>query len=37
MLIPSTGKSSRRPLVENVPIVTPDEAFSLYEGLKVAW
>ena len=22
-------------LVENVPVVTPDEAFSLYEGLKV--
>ncbi len=24
-------------LVENVPIVTPDEAFNLYEGLKVIW
>ena len=24
-------------LVENVPVVTPDEAFSLYEGLKVVW
>jgi PIN domain nuclease of toxin-antitoxin system len=24
-------------LVENVPIVTPDEAFKLYEGLKVVW
>ena len=24
-------------LVENVPVVTPDEAFSLYEGLKVLW
>ncbi len=24
-------------LVENVPIVTPDEAFNLYEGLKVVW
>jgi PIN domain nuclease of toxin-antitoxin system len=24
-------------LVENVPVVTPDEAFSLYKGLKVVW
>jgi PIN domain nuclease of toxin-antitoxin system len=24
-------------LVENVPVVTPDEAFSLYDGLKVVW
>ena len=24
-------------LVENVPVVTPDEAFRLYEGLKVIW
>jgi PIN domain nuclease of toxin-antitoxin system len=24
-------------LVENIPVVTPDEAFSLYEGLKVIW
>jgi len=24
-------------LAENVPIVTPDEAFNLYEGLKVVW
>ena len=24
-------------LVENVPVVTPDEAFSLYKGLKVIW
>jgi PIN domain nuclease of toxin-antitoxin system len=24
-------------LVENVPIVTPDEAFNLYERLKVVW
>jgi len=24
-------------LVENVPVVTPDEAFKLYEGLKVVW
>jgi PIN domain nuclease of toxin-antitoxin system len=24
-------------LVENVPIVTPDEAFKLYDGLKVIW
>ena len=24
-------------LVEHVPVVTPDEAFSLYEGLKVIW
>ena len=24
-------------LVENVPVVTPDEAFSLYEGLTVVW
>jgi len=24
-------------LVENVPVVTPDEAFNLYEGLKVIW
>ena len=24
-------------LVENAPVVTPDEAFSLYEGLKVIW
>ena len=24
-------------LVENVPIVTPDESFNLYEGLKVIW
>lgn len=24
-------------LVEHVPVVTPDEAFSLYEGLKVVW
>ena len=24
-------------LAENVPVVTPDEAFSLYEGLKVVW
>ncbi len=24
-------------LVENVPVVTPDGAFSLYQGLKVIW
>jgi PIN domain nuclease of toxin-antitoxin system len=24
-------------LVENVPIVTPDDAFRLYRGLTVAW
>jgi PIN domain nuclease of toxin-antitoxin system len=24
-------------LVENVPVVTPDESFKLYEGLKVIW
>jgi PIN domain nuclease of toxin-antitoxin system len=24
-------------LVENVPVVTPDEVFKLYEGLKVIW
>src|SRR5437870_4259782 len=24
-------------LVENVPVVTPDEAFRLYDGLKVVW
>ena len=24
-------------LVENIPIVTPDESFALYEGLKVMW
>src|SRR5207237_8207267 len=24
-------------LVENVPIVTPDEAFGLYEGVRVVW
>ena len=24
-------------LVENVAVVTPDEAFNLYEGLKVLW
>jgi len=24
-------------LVENVPVVTPDEAFRLYEGLRVIW
>jgi len=24
-------------LVENVPVVTPDQAFTLYEGLKVIW
>jgi PIN domain nuclease of toxin-antitoxin system len=24
-------------LVENIPMVTPDEAFNLYEGLKVLW
>lgn len=24
-------------LVENIPVVTPDESFSLYEGLKVVW
>ena len=24
-------------LVENVPVVTPDETFRLYEGLKVVW
>ena len=24
-------------LVEDVPVVTPDEAFNLYEGLKVVW
>jgi PIN domain nuclease of toxin-antitoxin system len=24
-------------LVENVPVVTPHEVFSLYEGLKVVW
>jgi PIN domain nuclease of toxin-antitoxin system len=24
-------------LVESVPVVTPDEAFHLYEGLKVIW
>jgi PIN domain nuclease of toxin-antitoxin system len=24
-------------LMENVPVVTPDEAFNLYPGLKVVW
>jgi PIN domain nuclease of toxin-antitoxin system len=24
-------------LVENAPVVTPDEAFTLYEGLRVVW
>jgi PIN domain nuclease of toxin-antitoxin system len=24
-------------LVENVPVVTPDESFNLYQGLKVVW
>jgi len=24
-------------LVENIPVVTPDEAFNLYEGLRVIW
>ena len=24
-------------LVENIPVVTPDAAFNLYEGLKVVW
>jgi len=24
-------------LVENVPVVTPDESFSLYKGLRVIW
>jgi PIN domain nuclease of toxin-antitoxin system len=24
-------------LIENVPVVTPDQAFSLYEDLKVVW
>src|ERR1700752_5087467 len=24
-------------LIENVPVVTPDESFRLYEGLKVLW
>jgi PIN domain nuclease of toxin-antitoxin system len=24
-------------LVEDVPVVTPDESFKLYEGLKVLW
>lgn len=24
-------------LVEDVPVVTPDEAFNLYKGLKVVW
>lgn len=24
-------------LVENIPVVTPDEAFNLYDGLKVVW
>jgi PIN domain nuclease of toxin-antitoxin system len=24
-------------LVENIPIVTPDEAFNLYKGLRVVW
>jgi PIN domain nuclease of toxin-antitoxin system len=24
-------------LAEDVPVVTPDDAFSLYEGLKVVW
>lgn len=24
-------------LVENIPVVTPDESFHLYEGLKVVW
>jgi PIN domain nuclease of toxin-antitoxin system len=24
-------------LVENIPVVTPDEAFTRYEGLKVVW
>lgn len=24
-------------LVENIPVVTPDEAFNFYEGLKVIW
>ena len=24
-------------LVENVPVVTPDEAFTLYDGIKIVW
>jgi PIN domain nuclease of toxin-antitoxin system len=24
-------------LVEDVPVVTPDDAFSLFEGLKIVW
>jgi PIN domain nuclease of toxin-antitoxin system len=24
-------------LMENIPVVTPDEAFNLYEGLEVVW
>jgi PIN domain nuclease of toxin-antitoxin system len=24
-------------LVENIPVVTPDEGFKLYEGLRVVW
>ena len=24
-------------LAENIPVVTPDEAFTLYEGLRVVW
>jgi PIN domain nuclease of toxin-antitoxin system len=26
-----------RALVENVAVVTPDESFNLYEGLKIIW
>ena len=31
-----TAGESPKPAV-NVPVVTPDEAFNLYEGLKVVW
>jgi hypothetical protein len=33
----NTQSPRRWALVENIPVVTPDEAFNLYEGLKVPW
>ena len=34
---PFDRKIIAQALMENVPVVTPDEAFSLYEGLEVVW
>jgi PIN domain nuclease of toxin-antitoxin system len=34
---PFDRQISAQALAEDVPVVTPDEAFNLYEGLKVVW